>query len=371
MLGNIIEWSARNRFLVVLATLFNFAFSNLHADEIMKTIPLAVVDNDHFQKDNSFQQALESAADSEVMEGQPLFRLQYLTEEKAELALNDNQISGYIILNPDIQLIVSGNGLNQTIIRSFLDEYIQTTATISRIIQNNPDAIEKGLLDQVEVRNDYLHNQPISSSSPDTTLNYFYALLGMTCLYGSFWGVKEITDSQANQSVLGARLATIPTHKLFFLVSSLSASIVIQFLQMVLLIIYMHFILGVHFGVRLPLILLLCLIGSLAGIAMGTFIGAAFRGKEGIKTAVQIVSSMVLSFLAGMMYVEMKYIVMKNMPILGYLNPAHLISDAFYSLYTFDHFQRFTVDILCLLGFTLIMGLGSYFFVRRRTYASL
>lgn len=77
------------------------------------------------------------------------------------------------------------------------------------------------------------------------------------------------------------------------------------------------------------------------------------------------------SFLAGMMYQNMKYIVSQNVPLLSYLNPVNLLTDAFYSLYYYDSLDRYFLNIAILSIFAIIFCAGTYLIVRRRKYASL
>jgi ABC-2 type transport system permease protein len=81
--------------------------------------------------------------------------------------------------------------------------------------------------------------------------------------------------------------------------------------------------------------------------------------------------SMIGSFFAGMMAPEMKYIIAQKAPILSYLNPVNLITDAFYCLYYFDTFTRYTINVILLCIFILVFCTGTYFIIRRRKYASL
>jgi ABC-2 type transport system permease protein len=90
-----------------------------------------------------------------------------------------------------------------------------------------------------------------------------------------------------------------------------------------------------------------------------------------MKVGIIISISMTGSFLAGMMYQGMKYIVAKNVPVLSWLNPINLLTDAFYCLYYYDGFSRYFLNILALSIFIVVFCLGVYLIIRRRKYASL
>ncbi|MFA6941817.1 MAG: ABC transporter permease, partial [Clostridiaceae bacterium] len=81
--------------------------------------------------------------------------------------------------------------------------------------------------------------------------------------------------------------------------------------------------------------------------------------------------SMLMSFLSGMMYDKMKYIVNTKVPILGYINPANLITDCFYSLYYYNNHTQFFKDIILLCGLTVVFSITTYLVLRRQKYASI
>ena len=129
--------------------------------------------------------------------------------------------------------------------------------------------------------------------------------------------------------------------------------------------------LGISFGNQIGYIALTCVVGSLTGVTFGTCIGSIVKKGEGLKIGILIGSTMIMSFLAGMMSADIKYIVMTKAPILGYLNPANLITDSFYALYYYNTHTQFFTDILLLCGFTLLFSSVTYFVLRRQKYASL
>jgi ABC-2 type transport system permease protein len=67
----------------------------------------------------------------------------------------------------------------------------------------------------------------------------------------------------------------------------------------------------------------------------------------------------------------MKYIIARNIPLLSYLNPVNLLTDAFYALYYYDTFTRVFTNIAILVVFIIVFCSGTYLIIRRRKYASL
>lgn len=67
----------------------------------------------------------------------------------------------------------------------------------------------------------------------------------------------------------------------------------------------------------------------------------------------------------------MKYIIDKNIPILNQINPASMITDGFYSLYYYDTFNRYFIDVAGLLIFATVMIGLSFISLRRQKYDSI
>lgn len=359
-------------FSILLATLFNLAFSNLSVAESFSKIKIGIVNNAEYNKNTDFIKAIDSVSKSDKSAGKSnLFDIKYTTMEEADKLLGDSKIEGYIYFNNGIKLVVKESGLNQTIIKGFLDDFKQTSSTVTTIIRKNPAAVQNGLIESISNRTDYLKEAAAGKSAPDTTVNYFYTLIAMACLYGSFWGLKEVSAIQANQSSQGARVNMAPAHKLKLFTASIFAAATVQLAEIFILLAYLILILKVNFGSQLGYISLTCVIGTVTGVTFGTCIASIIKKGEGIKVGILIGLSMTMSFLSGMMYDKMKYIVSTNAPILGYLNPANLITDSFYSLYYYDTHTQFFTDITLLCIFTAVFSIITYFVLRRQKYASI
>jgi len=359
-------------FPILLATLFNLAFSNLSEGELFSEIKVAVVANPAHEENTAFKEAIAAVSNSHIGEEENnLFDVIYTSEEEGAKLLDEGEIEGYILLDGGIQLIVKESGLEETIIKGFIDDFQQTSATVGRIVSRNDDAIQEGLLDDVNNRRSYLKETPSGRSDPDLTVNYFYTLIAMACLYGGFLGLKEVTSVQADLSPQGLRVNNAPTHKLKVFIISIFAATVVQLFVIFMLLVYLILILKVNFGGQLGYIILASTVGTLTGVTFGAFIASIVKGGEGLKVGILTGVSMTMSFLSGMMYDKMKYIISTNMPILGYLNPANLITDCFYSLYFYHTYTQFYTNIAVLCSFIFLFSIGTYFVLRRQKYASL
>lgn len=353
-------------FPLALALFFYLALSNVGKGEVFHEIDIAVVNDSGYQEDQYFKMALEEASKGEDR----LFNLTLATEEEAKRLLDNYSIKGYIKAGDPIELVVKDSGLYQSIIKSFLDNYSQTVEAVKTVLQKNPQKYQE-VMESLKDRKNYIKEVSAAGGKPDTVVNYFYTLIAMACMYGCFFGMRETTDIQADISTLAARINTTPVHKLKAFLSSICASLLIHFIEMLALLGFIRYVLDIDFGPRAGYVLLTTVIGSITGVFFGAFVSAVVKKSEGIKIAVLIGVSMLGSFLAGMMYMDMKYIISQNVPILSWINPVNLLTDAFYSLYYLDNLYRYALNIGVLSGFTVLFSALIYLIVRRRKYASL
>jgi ABC-2 type transport system permease protein len=376
MFGYRLKCLARDRELVfwtlifplILATMFHFAFDQLMGrQEAFSPIGVAVVASDSYQQNITFRQAL--GAISEPGESQ-LIELTVTDEREAFRLLEDGAVAGVITVGDSVGLTVSQSGIEQSILKAVLDEYAHRYATVTGILRANP-AVAGGLIRELRQTRSYTQQISFSSAEPDTTLNFFYALIAMTCLYGGFWGLRNTTDMQADLSPQGARRSAAPTHKLGVVLYDLAAALTISLAEVMVLLAYLMLVLRVSFGNEVWYVLLTSLVGCIAGVSLGAFIGTYVRKSEGAKTGILIGTSMTMSLLAGLMIDTMKDMIARKAPVLSYINPAALITDAFYSLYIFESHRRFFLNIGLLLLISSSMCILSFLRLRRDRYASL
>lgn len=358
-------------FPILLATLFGLAFSNLSKAEDFATVNIAVVNDTGYQKNTDFQSALASVSNMGNPPGEkPLFHVTLLTKDQADESLKNNKIAGYILFEENPRIVVKESGIGQTILKVFMDDFLQIRSAIGKIVAQNPTALQNILAQSLE-RNSYLTESSPTKAEPNNVVVYYYALIAMACMYGSFFGQKEVTEVQANLSPQGARVNLVPVHKLKIFGYSLLAATLVHLVSILALLSYLYFILKVDFGSRLGYILLACAAGCFVGVSFGALVSALVKKSEGIKVAILIGISMVFSFMSGLMWPDIKYIIAHSAPALAYLNPVNLIADSFYILYYYDTPAGFFSNIGLLFGFTALFYLIVYFVMRRQKYASI
>jgi ABC-2 type transport system permease protein len=356
-------------FPLVLATLFYMAFSNLYTNEIFNPINIAVVNDEQYVKNKSFRAALEEVSTGDGK----LFNLSETTVDEADKLLNENLIDGYIVVEMPIKLVVNNSGVNQSIIKSFIDTYMHASSAVETILTTEPmeSARIQKIIDDIGNREKYVSEKKSAGGEPNTILLYFYTLIAMTCFYGGFFGMREINDIQADISNVAARVNAAPVHKIKAFLSSAAASVLIQTAEILILISYLVFVLKIDFGNKTGFVLLTAFIGVNLGFSFGAFISAVVKKSEGVKVAAIVGVTMICCFFAGMMQHEIKYIVSQKAPIFSYINPLNLLTDSLYSLYYYDTFSRYFKNIILLTVFIAVFCSGTYLIIRRRKYASI
>lgn len=344
---------------ILLATIYYFAFTNLLVGENFEKINIAIVESDSMPSD------LITAIDESEM-----FNVSLTNHNNAKEMLSTAKVDAYINYSGDIELVVNKEGINESITKVFLDNYSQITTTIQNIITNNPSVVESGLIETIDFSLSHVNDIPVGNST-NVVVIFFYSMLAMTCLLSANLGSEAVTRVQANQSYIATRLNAAPTHKLKSFMTIIASDMTFHMVSVLITLTYMNNVLGVEFGKSFGYILLLCFVGSFMGMAFGAFISAIIRKKEGAKTAIILTVVLFGCFLAGMMNVDMKYMIQSKFPIISYINPANLITDGLYTLYYYNTLTRYFINLGLLGAYGVVFCILTYLILRRQKYASI
>lgn len=369
-------------FPIILGTFFNMAFSNIENSEKLDIISIAIVEK---EENKIMKQAFEALSDEENEDR--LFKTQYVTEEKAKELLDSDEITGYLVLlKEEPKVVIKSNGINETILKYVTEEIMQNTEMMSDIMEKRVrDAMQgypEGIYNMPNMENIYedvmkmlednqVEFKNISNSNLSYTMIEFYTLIAMTCLYCGTLGMTAVNHNLANMGNVGKRTSITPTSKGKIIFSSLLASYLTQLIGLAILFAYTIFVLKVDYGTNLPMIILLSLTGSLAGLSLGVTVATLIKANENTKIGILIAVTMLGCFLSGMMGITMKYMIDKNVPIVNLVNPVSMITDGFYALYYYDTLDRYFLNIVSLLIFSGIMILLSINGLRKQKYEAL
>mgnify|MGYP004646182101 FL=1 len=365
-------------FPIILGLLFNMAFSNIEKDEMLKVFSIAVVSNDNSKEQEIYKETLEKLSTGDAR----LFNLKYVDEEEANRLLDESEIEGYVVISDDVKVVIKENGSNQTIIKFVIQEIKQNKKIVEDLSLRE---IEKETsngnysFDTTEIVNNILtkiNSQEVSINSlSSSNLSYmtieYYTLIAMACMYTGMLGLTSINNCLANMSNKGKRISVSPNKKSTIVLSSLIGSYIVSLLGLSILMLFLLFVLKISFGNNMLLVILLSMVGSLAGISLGVLVASVFKLSEGAKTGIIIAISMFLSVLSGMTGVTLKYVIDTNIPIINLINPNNLITDGFYSLYYYNTLDRYFRDLIYLIIFVIICLVISFFSLRREQYDSI
>ena len=350
-------------FPIVLGGLFKIAFSDIYEkDVVFHTIPVAVVET----TDNPvFDEVMEQVSSGE----DALFAVTKCDEEQARTLLKQEEVKG-ILYADELTLTVSGEGIEQTIIKSFLRAYQVRIQVITDLAAAHPEQMDAVI---AQLSDDIQSNQtiPLTDGNMDAMIQYFYNLIAMVALFGSLTGLHVSIVNQANLSQIGARNNCSPVNKLVSTLSALCGSCIAQSLCIILTVSYLAFVLKIDFADRLGFVYLSGIIGGWVGVTMGFFVGSIGRLAEGAKVGILMSFSMTCCFLSGLMVGNIKADIAAFAPWINKINPAAIISDSFYCLNVYSDYSMYIEKIVSMLILIACFTIGGFLLTRRRKYASL
>ena len=351
-------------FPIILGTFFYVAFNSMYEKESMfNKIPVAIVEN---TENTAFKEVIKELSSGE----DAMFDSKFTDSQTALDMLKTNDISGIINVDSELSLTVSNDGIKQTIIKSFLDQYQIRESIITDTVNNNPQNLQS-VIDAMSQEINCNESLSLSNGNMDTYIQYFYNLIAMAAFFGSISGLYIAINNQGNLSAIAARKCISPTNKLTSITASLLASFVAQVVCVSIGITYILFILKVDMGDKIPMVYLSGAVGSLTGVTMGFFIGSFGRLNQNVKMAISMSVTMLSCFLSGLMIGNMKSVIEMYVPIVNRINPAALISDLFYCLNIYNDYRRYTEKLVTLLILSVVFTIGGFLLTRRKKYASL
>lgn len=351
-------------FPIILGTFFNLAFGNLYEkNEIFTEIPVAVTMN---KEDTAFREVMDSLSEGDS----PLFKVQYTDMEKAEELLKNEDIKGIICVDDKVSMSVAGSNIEQSIIKSFLEQYEAQKTIITDTALNNPEKLP-AVIESLTKEINCIETKELSGGNMNEYVQYFQNLIAMVALYGTMSGLYAAISNEANLSAIGARKCVAPTHKLKSIIANFLAAFCAQMICVFISITYIVFILKIDMGDKIPMIYLSGIAGSFMGVSIGFFIGSIGRMSEGLKTGIAMSFSMFCCFLSGLMVGNMKAVINQYCPFVNKINPAAIISDLFYCLAVYDDYSRYMEKMVTLLIMTVVFIAGGFLLTRRKKYASI
>jgi len=355
-------------FPIVLCTLFYFAFGSSIGQNSKVDIDVAVVYEDNTVLSEGFEDFLERIDEN--------IHSKHMSEEEAREALLNEKVSGIYHVGDsnngllNVKLQVLGNGYTKTVLKGYLDGYKNYEGMIYQVMKTDPSKLPE-LIKDLDKQIEVINSKSLGGKPLDPTIQYFYALIAFASLSGAYFGTEIIFGIQANISDIAKRNSVTPINRMKFLVSSLLVSVAIHFINILILLSYITFVLKINLGSSIGYMILFALMGSFVGISGGMFVVSFGKGSINVKSAILTIGNLLLSFMAGLMVDGVKAFIEINYPIINRLNPATLITDAFYSIATYGSFEKLKVYLVTLTLEVLFFLMISFFNIRRKEYDSL
>ena len=357
-------------FPLILGTCFYAAFSNItKSAETFETIPVAVVLEDSTQE-TYFVEMMKGLSESTADEV-PFFATTYTDLAQGEELLAAEEVDGLIVLKDGTpSLTILENGITQTMIKAVMDKYIQTNEVVNSMIPNRLDKLD-AVMEVVTTEATYIRTLPLTHGNTDPVMDFFFALIAMSCLMATTVGQYVAMHIKADLSPIGLRKVISPANRISMILGDMGSSFTLSAVGNAMLIIYLKYILKLEFGAGFLPIYLVALIGSLMSICIGMLVGFLPKLGEGAKLGINISFTLFSSFLSGLMASGIKQAIERTCPIINRINPASLISDALYALNIYDTYEKYTRCLIIMLAMSLVFVFVSLMIARRETYDSI
>lgn len=352
-------------FPLILATLFQLAFGRMEEADF-ETVQMAVVREEGEEGGEEFLTFLETVRE----EDEDFIEIREMSREQAGSALEEKEISGIFYVGENIRLVVGENGIPQSILQSLLESYENGKQILKRISEEHPEGLPAAIR-QMSQHESSVQQVSLGGKTTNGNAQFFYALIAMACLYGAFIGFGAVEGIQADLQPLAARRCVTPTRKLALILTEMSTSFALHFGNVFLLLLYIRYGLKQDLNGSMAQMLPVIFMGSMIGVTLGIFVGSIRGIRQGAKVGIILGISMSCSFFAGLMGGNMKNIIEKHIPVLNRINPAALISDAFYSVNVYEDPVRYTGNLMILGGMTAFLILISFLRTRGERYDSI
>lgn len=347
-------------FPIMLGTFFWLAFSDItEKTEHMEKIDAALVYNGEYENKEQLDTFLQNISGKNDN-----IKLHEVSENEAESMLKDGDVCGIINVSDKISLEFKDNGMQQTILKTMMDSYIQNEKLIMNIIKNNPEKLD-AVIKSVSEEHTYNVEKSAASGDMDVYIQYYFALIAMSCLFGSSYGMKNAKDIQIMQSDVAKRRNVAPTGRMVNVLADFLSAVTVQTILFALLFIYLDIFLGINMGNRYGYILLAGFLAGITGVGYGYMLGLLVKCSENFKEGIMRASTLLMCFLAGLMVGNMKYFIETNAPVINKINPAAVISDSFYSLCVFGDVKMYVRCILTLVVMSVVFFGISVVCIRR------
>ena len=362
---SLLFWSLA--FPIILGMLFYFMFGSINDLEQFREVPVGILKKEALPE-GFIQMMKEVKTENDV----PLFEIkEYSDQKKAEEALQAEKIYGIIRQEKELSLIVKTSDNYSSLIKTFLDQYRENSTLIGQNAAKDPQKTAdfvRNITDDTSVK---IREIPLKGTDKDPYAQYFYALIAMTCLIGTMVGMHNGNDIQADLTAVGARRNVAPTPKLRQVLYDFIASYILYCIIVAIVVAVCVFVYGQDFGQNGCLVLVGGWIGSFTALAIGEMIALFIKGPVQKKEGVCVAVFMISSFLAGLQWGDITYILEEKCPVINRINPGTLIVNGFKSLSVYGDSKSYLINMVTLTLIGIACMAICIWKLRRARYESI
>lgn len=388
-------------FIIVLSLIFMAMFSNLQDSYEPSAQPFGIVQDDAYDAAPGFDACIRgiSDEDAETRLVEPTF---FANADDARAAAKNGDVVGYIDVEddtPTLHVTAEGNdSVTIVVLRAVLDAYVETRAQYQAILSGDMTwAIEQGVIDPTTLasfaqtgsdvdadafmssvidglasRQDHIaiEKAQVTHQEVDASVRYYFSLLAFACGMGMTFSLIAIRNLCANTSALGARrtMAGMPRWKM--LVSCLAASWTCIMGCLLAAFLFLKFFVGVDFGSRQVLCIVVLGVSSLMSCAAGAVFGTMRTMTTGMISGITCLLSL-FTGLYGTAAQKLADFVEATVPVLSWANPLWESTHGFFSLLYYDTLGPFAQNCAAMLGMAAIFMIIALARMRRMSYEHL
>lgn len=331
---------------VLLGSFFHLAFKNIDKQSSFEKIDMGLV-------------ASEKSLYKHILNDKEMkkyFIVKSISKDEASKMLKDKKLDAYFV-EEEKKLYFKGVGFKETLIKSIFNEINNNIS----LYEKNPKVLS------MKTKTIIKDNNP---SSKISRINIpFYNIIAMIAIYGGLLSMYLVNLTLPELNEVGKRIAISKVSKFILVLSVFAASLTFLLLAQAILFEFLNLI-NIRFTGYFLKALLIAVLGSVAGLALGIFVASSLKVKEKTKTSIMLSISLFGCFLSGMMALDIKYLIDTKFPIINKINPVAMITDALYTLYYYQDNTRYIFNVISIIIFTIIMFFLSVRALRRKSYDS-
>ena len=379
----ILVWSLL--FPLVLSTVFMLMFGPLEEMGQLEPLRVAVVQPNDTPEGEAFESFIDAMdeGDDRLLDVTMVASEDEAARLVRDSAGEDDGYVGYVVLDgaqPRVSVAAGSSlsdtdDLNGSVLVLIMDEYTSRASLVRDLIERDPavladPTVMASLFEPVRAT----VQVQVTEGQPKESTRFYYAMLGMTALFGGNAGLAACVRLKGNSSALGARRSIGATSHRAAIAATLLASWALSFCCLAITYAYMRYVGGVDFGPNDAACLAVVAAASLVAISLGCAISAIphvpEEGKNGILTGIVCFASL-FAGLYGQPTMELADTIAAAFPPATWVNPATQVAQAFYSIMYYDTAAPLLEHLAILAAMAVVLFLLSARSLRRQRYASI